>query len=496
MLRTDGNGAGIIDHQKVITVVFLSALAVFSFLYALGEYTPFFDLVWRSFPLIQRFRWPPKILICAVLALSCLAGICFDAIARNPLSKNRSTAGGGVLLRWAAIVAALLCAGFTFAAIAREGTLGKYLLTRFFNIGSVEKIFTHRIPWDSLTIDAVKFAALVVLGTALVVLRTSAHRAREIAAGALILLSLIDLAVADYPLLPAGRKELLDKKPAFADTLCPPGRDIRFYEPREKWILVYGERNEELFEMARDFMLAQWPLAAGTRNAALQGNFKLKDGYDLQTIIEGPGTAAGIKKNLLGMMNCGNYVSFPNLLYLYAFKTLTPGKNARIEPVLPRAFVAGGVTVLDNRQELLNALATASVDFLSVALTGAGDAEGDTFFDLNPGQVTHTVTRTYDGLHRVLLDVESLVAGILVVTDTFYPGWTACVNGRKEKIYKINGAFRGVRIPAGRSTVVMEYRPAFFRAGAAVSLGTALILAFRAAAVLIRGRKKRLHRAQ
>jgi hypothetical protein len=337
----------------------------------------------------------------------------------------------------------------------------------------------------------VKCGVLIVLGSASAIWYVRTNRRRSIAAGALILLSAIDLAITDYPLIPAGGRELLNKKPSLAEKVNPPGRPVRFYEPRMKWILLYGERNEEAFDLARDFMLAQWPLAAKTYNAALQGNFKLKDSYDLQTIIENPGTAPETKKNLLGMMNCENYISFPNLLYLYAFKTLTPGKKARIEPALPRAFVAGGVSVLDSREDLFNEMAAAPVDFLSLALTDAGSAGGDTFPDLRPGRVTHTVTRVQDSGERLAMEVESLSAGILVVTDTFYPGWTAQVNGKHAKIYKVNGAFRGVRIPAGKSTVVMTYRPALFRIGVMVSIGTACLMTLLAAIIVMRKRKKR-----
>jgi len=472
--------------RQTAAVVFLAAAAIVSFVYALGEYTPFFDVVWRLFPPIQRFRWPPKILIVTTLSISCLAGICFDVIGRDRSSEVRPRTNSGMLLRGTAIALALSCAGVALTCVLHEGAFGKYIVERFFNIGSVEKIFLHRIPWETLSNDTLTCAALIVLGTVLVIVYTGKSRFRAAAAGALILLGAIDLAAVNYRLLPGGSAGLLEGKPAFAATLCPPGTPVRFFEPRVKWILVYGERSEELFGMARDFMLAQWPLAARTYNAALQGNFKLKDGYDLETIIESAGTTPEIKKNLLGMMNCANIVSFPNLLYFYAFNTLTPGKNARIEPVLPRAFVAGGVTALNGREDLFKTLAATPVDFLSVALTDADAADDDTFPDMNPGRVTHTVALKEEGLHRIRLDVESLAAGILVVTDTFYPGWTARVDGRDEKIYKVNGAFRGMRVPAGRSTVVMEYRPALFRAGCAVSVVTAAALALWVAATVRR----------
>jgi hypothetical protein len=50
-------------------------------------------------------------------------------------------------------------------------------------------------------------------------------------------------------------------------------------------------------------------------------------------------------------------------------------------------------------------------------------------------------------------------AGLLVLSDAYYPGWVATVNGEPTKIYRANIMFRGVPVPKGESTVVFEYRP-------------------------------------
>ncbi len=51
-------------------------------------------------------------------------------------------------------------------------------------------------------------------------------------------------------------------------------------------------------------------------------------------------------------------------------------------------------------------------------------------------------------------------AGYLVLSDLFYPGWQARVNGEKSKILCANGAFRAVRIPkAGNYRVRYQYEP-------------------------------------
>jgi len=60
-------------------------------------------------------------------------------------------------------------------------------------------------------------------------------------------------------------------------------------------------------------------------------------------------------------------------------------------------------------------------------------------------------------------------AGILVLNDMAYPGWTVDVNGRAATWIGANYLFRGVLLSPGKHTVRFRYRPASFRRGAAVS---------------------------
>jgi len=77
---------------------------------------------------------------------------------------------------------------------------------------------------------------------------------------------------------------------------------------------------------------------------------------------------------------------------------------------------------------------------------------------------------------RVVADVASDAAGIVVLTDLAYPGWTATLDGRKAALLRADGFFRAVAVPAGSHRVVFRYRPVSFYAGAAISLASMLVL--------------------
>jgi uncharacterized membrane protein YfhO len=76
----------------------------------------------------------------------------------------------------------------------------------------------------------------------------------------------------------------------------------------------------------------------------------------------------------------------------------------------------------------------------------------------------------------VTVRVRAACAGLLVLPDTYFPGWRATVNGRNQTIYPTDGAFRGVPVPNGTSRVEFHYEPPAFPIG--IVLAVAGLAAF------------------
>jgi hypothetical protein len=76
------------------------------------------------------------------------------------------------------------------------------------------------------------------------------------------------------------------------------------------------------------------------------------------------------------------------------------------------------------------------------------------------------------------VEVEALVAAaaLLVVTDTFYPGWSATVDGVEAPIVRADHAFRGVMLGPGTHRVRFAYAPWSVRTGAALTAAAALVV--------------------
>lgn len=81
------------------------------------------------------------------------------------------------------------------------------------------------------------------------------------------------------------------------------------------------------------------------------------------------------------------------------------------------------------------------------------------------------------GHRAVTIDVRTAVPAILVATSSYHPNWRATVDGQPQRVGRVNGAFQGLIVPAGRSMVVMQYVSVPLRVGLTVSVLTAVGLA-------------------
>ena len=92
-----------------------------------------------------------------------------------------------------------------------------------------------------------------------------------------------------------------------------------------------------------------------------------------------------------------------------------------------------------------------------------------------------TASFTRPDSDTVLVSADLGCRGLLVVSETFYPGWKAYVDGKERPIYEVFGALRGVVLESGSHRVEMRYRPAVVAIGAAVSfaaIALSLLLTF------------------
>jgi len=175
-----------------------------------------------------------------------------------------------------------------------------------------------------------------------------------------------------------------------------------------------------------------------------------------------------------------------NVRYLYSFQPL-PDRNGvelvrhfeeypswlyRINRVIPRSYIVPKIRVEKNPFKTLTLLSSEEFDPLKeVILQTALPASGETGFEASLKMVRYTSA-------HVAIRASVNNSGILVLADSFYPGWKVYVDGREEKILQANLFFRAVALSKGDHLVEFDYKPFSFTIGLAVSLITLCGLLF------------------
>jgi hypothetical protein len=131
--------------------------------------------------------------------------------------------------------------------------------------------------------------------------------------------------------------------------------------------------------------------------------------------------------------------------------------------VLPRAFLLYDWRWTAGVAESVSLMGSATLDLRrSAVLVGEGQLPTA---EVGSGEVE---LLSYQP-EKIVLRAESNVPGLLMLTDSFYPGWEATVDGAQATIYAADALFRGVFVPAGTHEVVFVYRPRWLYLAPALS---------------------------
>ena len=132
---------------------------------------------------------------------------------------------------------------------------------------------------------------------------------------------------------------------------------------------------------------------------------------------------------------------------------------------------------LENRAREILFPGESARDFLQMAIVEANrplaEWSSDPSLDTPGLHVKEDCRVVDDNPHLVIVETELARAGLLVLNDTWYPGWTAVVHKDGQsypaEIYRANGVLRGVWLNAGKQTIDFRFHPQSFYVGAAIS---------------------------
>ena len=78
--------------------------------------------------------------------------------------------------------------------------------------------------------------------------------------------------------------------------------------------------------------------------------------------------------------------------------------------------------------------------------------------------------------NNVMIETISDKSSLMILTDVYYPGWKALIDGVETKVYRADGLVRAVFVPEGNHTVEFVYLPESYSTGIIISVISAIIL--------------------
>lgn len=134
----------------------------------------------------------------------------------------------------------------------------------------------------------------------------------------------------------------------------------------------------------------------------------------------------------------------------------------------PRAFLIGRVQLRERSSDIVRQLARM-------------DPRREVLLDrdvLPPGprQSFTAAEMVADGSERIQIQATLTAPGYLVLSDAYYPGWSAWVDDRPAPLLPANLAFRAVPLDRGRHRIEFRYEPPRWKTGAWLSALTVVAL--------------------
>lgn len=395
-----------------------TVFGVASLFYAFGASTIFHGVLYSLIPFVEKARWPGSALSLFHCAASVLCAFGFDAV----LNERDSP-----LLKKMSLVAVIAFAGWLMVQIAIASASG------------------NRSINNEL---ALAFFLALLFGGCLYAWRNGTFSTTVLTA-TVIFLSAVELAMVSTTL--------------YADKRYPSnGQFIKQLDEHNDIAAFLKEKGEEV-RTELDFDLIQY-------NFGDWHGINTNTGY-LPSLTLSTMTAnwAQPAKRLLAIRYfIGKKPLFPSLeevLHSKSGMILYEDKGA-----LSRSWVAHEVRS-GSEGDLGNWLAS-NPDDLHVVFSNKLKPRKETCSaDEDRSEIVRSTP------NHIEIKVTTACSGIAVLSDTFYPGWKARLDGKKAEIHEVNYRLRGVEISAGTHHIAYDYRPASVLWGSVATMSGFLIAA-------------------
>jgi hypothetical protein len=444
----------------------LSAMGL-ALVFALGDHTPLYPFFHRYFPLFSTLRYPVKFLFMFVFFLCVATGLGLDIVRQRFSKKYHPSFWFQGLLIGVIVVLGTL---FWFARLHPE------------QISKLAQQWggTFLEP-DHFPLVLHNFNRMLVVTVLALMVAFFGMRHRLVRLGTPFLLILLTL---DLFLGNRGYALKLDAVTFHAENeiiraLKADDGLFRFHvrpEAKELKVAVTSlkesHQNRKKF-LGNDLMMEHHLFDITGYNVPLQRRYE-----NLLSLIQNKPLAE--IRPLLDLLNV-KYVLTAKPAALQGLSWVLDGpatsKLYENRHSLPRAFVVTKFQVLNSDQEFAKAFHELTFDPRSTILL---EKVPTRFLELKrkpdlPNLESAVRVISYEN-NRIALEVDTPEAAFLFMSEAYYPGWRAYVDGRQEEILRADYFFRAIPVGPGSHRIEVVCEPSSFKFGLMISLLTIISL--------------------
>jgi hypothetical protein len=451
-----------------------AGLACFGIILALGSFTPVYGFLLRYLPLFNLGRYPSKCFLLATLSFCLLASLGLEALfhLQERASNRRYILTAGIC----GLVLAAAVLGFWVLSLNHPAPLEAWVRTAL----SPDRLTAKKLPviLSSLNQSILSCGAFLALCASLIVFRPSWKRP-VLPASLLVMLIVAELVPANIRLSPLISDEAAsfvpDAYPYISKNLpnnASRATPLFILDPPPRVAILASRNNSAWFTL-----LERWT----TRSyfGITQGiQYALNDPVDNLCILESDQLRLGCKPlsdsrrlEIMKRLNSGVIMSLKELKhgglrYLSSFSTPSDQtlRLYSLDQAAPRAYFVSAAETASSPVAALRRFLSPEFPYqTSVILEDRAAAA-----DPAPTSSGSTSVLEYRS-NMVSCRVEAPSAGYLVLLDSYYPGWSAFLDGSRTPVLRANYAFRAVRVPAGTHQVEFRFRPRSFYIGACLT---------------------------
>ena len=427
---------------------FYGGVLLFAVLFALGPVTPIHRLFYEIVPGFGWVRTPARMFFVGTIAISVLVGFAVERLNTVKWSPKAK--------RW----------------ITRLAIIGG-LLALLAGVGLAVTVAAVRQPALALAIFVPATLILITLRIQMVL----STRWFSILMGLVLVL---DLALFDISMMRfVPLDEALEPGRPAAEYLAGQPGLFRVYSPSYSLPMqTAAAHNLQLADGVEPVHLAAYDEFMARAGGYNQSGFSVTIPHfgegDLETLLRD--VEPDFK--LLGLLNVQYIASAFPMAWTGVSPETTVGSTYIYtnQHTLPRARVVHQ-TIPTEQDWLAQLEALPNLADVAIVETGSQLTGSD--------QPATAATVTHYSADLIEVETDISAPGWLVLSEIWYPGWQATVNGTVQPVDRVNGFLRGVYLPeAGRQSIVLEYRPNSVVwgnriAGAAVVLVAVLLASIR-----------------